>query len=274
MAFTLRAGVSSDIGAYRDVNQDAAFAAPWGAGVADGVGGGPAGDLASAAFLQRLVAGGQPASDAEALVDRIRWANWDLGAHVRRDPALAGMATTLTALWFAEDGDLLLAHTGDSRAYLLRAGRLSRQTRDDSYVQVLVEQGIVREEDAMTHPRRNIITASLSGDATDLVRVDERTPERGDRWMLCSDGVSDYLPDDAIEELLTGIADPQEAADELVRLSLEAGSRDNVTAVVADVMTDVRAGVRAGVTDDPGADEVRFFGSAAARFIDDVDRAG
>ncbi|MEI5604512.1 hypothetical protein WB307_49765, partial [Streptomyces brasiliscabiei] len=73
MAFTLRAGVSSDIGAYRDVNQDAAFAAPWGAGVADGVGGGPAGDLASAAFLQRLVAGGQPASDAEALVDRIRW---------------------------------------------------------------------------------------------------------------------------------------------------------------------------------------------------------
>lgn len=265
MAFILRAGVSSDIGAHRDVNQDAAFAASWGAGVADGVGGGPAGDLASAAFLRRLVSGGHPVSDAGALVDRIRWANWDLGAHVRRDPALAGMATTLTALWFSDGGELLLAHTGDSRAYLLRGGRLSRQTRDDSYVQVLIEQGLVREEDAMTHPRRNIITASLSGDATDPVRVDERTPERGDRWLLCSDGVSDYLPDDAIADVLRDVAGPQAAADELVRLSLEAGSRDNVTAVVADVA----AAAYEAATGAP-----RFFGAAASRFADEIDRVG
>ena len=262
MALCLSAGVHSDIGGYRDVNQDAAFVAPWGAGVADGVGGGPAGDLASAALVHRLVAGGDRVMDAPALAVRIREANWDLGAHVRRDPALAGMATTFTAVWFSQRGTLLLAHTGDSRAYLLRGGELMRQTRDDSFVQTLVEQGLVRAEDAMTHPRRNIITASLRGDATDLVRVAERVPVRGDRWMICSDGVSDYLPDDAIADVLRGAGDPQAAADETVRLALDAGSRDNVTAAVADVVD--------GAAD---ARPVRFAGAAAARFSEELDGA-
>ena len=262
MALCLSAGVHSDIGGYRDVNQDAAFVAPWGAGVADGVGGGPAGDLASAALVHRLVAGGDRVMDAPALAVRIREANWDLGAHVRRDPALAGMATTFTAVWFSQRGTVLLAHTGDSRAYLLRGGELMRQTRDDSFVQTLVEQGLVRAEDAMTHPRRNIITASLRGDATDLVRVAERVPVRGDRWMICSDGVSDYLPDDAIADVLRGVGDPQAAADEIVRLALDAGSRDNVTAAVADVVD--------GAAD---ARPVRFAGAAAARFSEELDAA-
>ena len=262
MALSLSAGVCSDIGGYRDVNQDAAFVAPWGAGVADGVGGGPAGDLASAALVHRLVAGGDRVPDASALAVRIREANWDLGAHVRRDPALAGMATTLTAVWFSERGALLLAHTGDSRAYLLRGGELIRQTRDDSFVQTLVEQGLVRAEDAMTHPRRNIITASLRGEATDLVRVAERYPVAGDRWMICSDGVSDYLPDDAIGEVLSAALDPHTAAHELVSLALEAGSRDNVTAVVADVVEGAAA-----------PRPVRFAGAAAARFAEELDAA-
>ncbi|HOQ22763.1 MAG TPA: protein phosphatase 2C domain-containing protein [Microbacterium sp.] len=262
MALSLSAGVCSDIGGYRDVNQDAAFVAPWGAGVADGVGGGPAGDLASAALVHRLVAGSERVPDASALAVRIREANWDLGAHVRRDPALAGMATTFTAVWFSERGGLLLAHTGDSRAYLLRGGELIRQTRDDSFVQTLVERGLVRAEDAMTHPRRNIITASLRGEATDLVRVAERYPVAGDRWMICSDGVSDYLPDDAIGEVLRAALDPHTAAHELVSLALEAGSRDNVTAVVADVV-DGAAAPR----------PVRFAGAAAARFAEELDAA-
>lgn len=262
MALCLSAGVHSDIGGYRDVNQDAAFVAPWGAGVADGVGGGPAGDLASAALVHRLVVGGDRVMDAPALAVRIREANWDLGAHVRRDPALAGMATTFTAVWFSQRGTLLLAHTGDSRAYLLHGGELMRQTRDDSFVQTLVEQGLVRAEDAMTNPRRNIITASLRGDATDLVRVAERVPVRGDRWMICSDGVSDYQPDDAIADVLRGAGDPQAAADEIVRLALDAGSRDNVTAAVADVVD--------GAAD---ARPVRFAGAAAARFSEELDGA-
>lgn len=260
MALSLRAGVSSDVGGYRDVNQDAAFVASWGAGVADGVGGGPAGDLASAALVHRVVAGGASVADATELASRIRTANWDIGAHVRRDPALAGMATTFTGVWFSRSGALLLAHTGDSRAYLLREDQLIRQTRDDSFVQALVEQGIVREEDAMTHPRRNIITASLRGEPSDLVRVSERVAVRGDRWLLCSDGVSDYLPDDAIAAVLRVAGETNHVAELLVAAALQAGSRDNVTAVVADI-----------VDGPPATETATFAGAAATRFTEKLD---
>lgn len=259
MSPSLRAGLVSDVGNHRAVNQDAAFAASWAVGVADGVGGGPAGDLASAALVHRLAAGGRRVMDAPGLAVRIRSANWDLGAHVRRDPALAGMATTFTALWITESGGLLLAHTGDSRAYLLRGEHLIRQTRDDSYVQALVDQGIVREEDAMAHPRRNIITASLRGEPTDLVRVTERVPVAGDRWVICSDGVTDYLPDDALAGVLRGVPDVTDAAHALVELALAAGSRDNVTAVVADVIDGA-----------PDGEHARFAGAAALRFTEEL----
>ncbi len=199
-------------------------------------------------------------ADAEAFVSRLRGANWDLGAHVRRDPALAGMATTFTGLWLDRRGGLLLAHTGDSRAYLLRDGHLIRQTRDDSYVQNLVDLGIVREEDAMQHPRRNIITASLRGEEEDMIRVATRIPVLGDRWLLCSDGVSDYLPDDVIAQQLIAGAERhgEEVAAELVALALDAGSRDNITAVVCDVVDGV-----------PGYEEPWWAGAAADRFAED-----
>ena len=266
MSVSLRSGVASETGAYRDVNQDAAFAATWGAGVADGVGGGPAGDLASAALVHRLVAGGARVPDAEALGVRVRSANWDLGAHVRRDPSLAGMATTLTTLWLSLDGALLLAHTGDSRAYRLRQGRLTRQTRDDSSRQALVERRLVHPEDAMLHLLRHIITASLRGGERDLVHVSTSAPRAGDRWMICSDGVSDYLPDDAIADVVAGDGAPQAVAEHLVMLALQAGSRDNVTAVVADVV-DATAGATPAVP-------VTFAGAAAARFTEDLTLAG
>lgn len=258
MSLRLRAGVVSDVGAFREDNQDAAFAASWGAAVADGVGGGPAGDLASSALLHRLVAGGVAVDDADAFHTRLRGANWDLGAHVRRDPGLAGMATTFTGLWLDRRGGLLLAHTGDSRAYLLRDGHLIRQTRDDSYVQTLVDLGIVAEEDAMAHPRRNIITASLRGEEEDLVRVAERIPIAGDRWLLCSDGVSDYLPDALIADLLQEGQGVDEIAETLVSASLDAGSLDNITAVVCDVVPGV-----------PGREEPIWAGAASDRFADD-----
>ncbi|CAN7261092.1 protein phosphatase 2C domain-containing protein [Microbacterium sp. LjRoot45] len=259
MTFRLQAGVWSDIGPHRDANQDAAFVASWGAAVADGVGGGPAGDLASAALLHRLVSGGSDVRDADELERRLHGANDDLAAHVRRDPGLAGMATTFTGVWLDRSGGLLLAHTGDSRAYLLRDGHSIRQTRDDSYVQTLVDQGIVSVEDAMHHPRRNIITASLRGDADDVVRVVERVPVAGDRWLLCTDGVSDYLPDEVIAEILRTDSDAELAARNLVDAALEAGSRDNVTAVVCDV--------RRGV---PDADEPMWAGAAADGFAVDL----
>src|SRR5690606_37109589 len=148
---------------FRESNQDAAFVAPWAAGVADGVGGGPAGDLASAALVHGLIAGGRRLTDATELAARVRTANWDLGAHVRRDPELRGMATACTGLCCPPGRTLLLGHPGASRAYLARGGRVTRQTRDASFVQARVDQGLVRAEDAASHRRRNIITASLRG---------------------------------------------------------------------------------------------------------------
>ncbi|MFI8632242.1 PP2C family protein-serine/threonine phosphatase [Microbacterium sp. NPDC077663] len=232
----IHAGVRSDVGGYRDVNQDAAFASPFAAAVADGVGGGPSGDLAAAAIIHKLITVRGALTSAAELVERLKAANWDIGAHIRRDAALAGMASTLTGVWLTADEALVVAHTGDSRAYLLRDGVLVRQTRDDSFVQALVDRGLGRPEDAGTHPRRNIITASLGGNDEDVIRVETRDARVGDRWFLCSDGVTDYVPEDALAEIVRGVTDPVRAAHAVVDLALAAGSRDNVTAVVCDVL--------------------------------------
>jgi protein phosphatase len=220
----------------RASNQDAAFTAPWGAAVADGVGGGPSGDLASAALVHRLVADGLRVTDREDLAVRIREANWDLSAHVRRNPELQGMATTFTGLVVTTSGELLLAHIGDSRAYRLRNAQFERQTRDDSYVQALVDRGLLEPTAAASHPRRNIITASLAGGEADAVTVATSDALVGDRWLLCSDGVSDYLEDEELGLALLSHRTPAEAAGALVADALAFGSRDNVTAVVCDVL--------------------------------------
>ena len=264
MPVRLRTAAVSDVGGYRAANQDAAFAAPWGAAVADGVGGGPSGDLASAALLHRLVAGRMMLPDAEALAVRIREANWDLRAHAERDESLRGMATTLTGIFLSSSGRLLVAHTGDSRAYLLRRGVFTRQTRDDSYVQALLDHGLIAPEDAASHPRRNIITASLRGGEDDTTSVVDRDVHIEDRWLLCSDGVTDYLPEDDVERALEAAASPATAAASLVSLALEAGSQDNVTAVVCDVEYVHHASAGQAPT---------FYGAAADRFCEELETA-
>ncbi len=135
-------------------------------------------------------------------------------------------------------GLLLLAHTGDSRAYRVRDGILTQQTRDDSYVQALVDRGMVSAADAASHPRRNLITASLSGAERDAAVVVEYRSLAGDRWMLCSDGLSDYVPDAEFAALLRVDRTVDEAAAACVALALEAGTRDNVTVVVCDVVSE------------------------------------
>lgn len=261
MTFRLIGAAASDIGNHRASNQDAAFTAPWGVAVADGVGGGPSGDLASAAFVHRLVADGLRVADGSQLVERIREANWDLRAHVQRDPGLQGMATTFTGLFVTTGGGLLLAHSGDSRAYRLRNAQLERQTRDDSYVQALVDRGMLTPEAAASHPRRNIITASLGGGESDTFSVADSDPQAGDRWLLCSDGVSDYLDDEELGLTLLQHRDPADVAQALVDAALANGSYDNVTAVVCDV------------ADGEAARDQRpvFAGSAAGRFEEDLE---
>jgi PPM family protein phosphatase len=254
----------SEVGPHRSSNQDAAFTASWGAAVADGVGGGPAGDLASAVLLHRLVAGVAGPSGAELLGTRIRLANWDLRAHTARDSALQGMSTTLTGVFVGIDAEeLLLVHVGDSRGYRMRDGVMRRMTRDDSYVQELVDRGLVAPEDAAVHPRRNIITASYSGDERDIVRIEPQEARNGDRWLLCSDGVTDYVPEDLLTQLLQACPEPASAASAIVALAERAGSRDNITAVIADV------------GDGPsGGDHATFAGAAAALFAEDLDDLG
>ncbi|WP_228484490.1 PP2C family protein-serine/threonine phosphatase [Microbacterium cremeum] len=265
----LRAAAVSDVGAHRATNQDAAFTASWGAAVADGVGGGPAGDLASAAFVHRLAAGPLEGIHAEQLADSIRSANWDLRLHVQRDPALHGMATTFTGLFVSRDGELLLAHTGDSRAYLLRSGVLSQQSRDDSLVQALIDQGLVSPEDAASHPRRNVITASLSGAEHDEATVAAHDHQAGDRWLLCSDGLTDYVPEADVRRILLDHRAVEDAAAACVTLALDAGTRDNVTVVVADVVaSDLEPADAGAVT---GA--TRYYGAAAERFMEGLESA-
>jgi serine/threonine protein phosphatase PrpC len=261
----LSAAAVSETGAHRTVNQDAAFTASWGGAVADGVGGGPAGDLASAAFVHRLAAGRVGTVDPETLTVSVRAANWDLRAHVERDPSLSGMATTFTGVFVSESDTVLLAHTGDSRAYLLRGGVLTQQTRDDSYVQALVDRGLVTVQDAASHPRRNLITASLSGGERDRVVVREHEARAGDRWVLCSDGLSDYVPH---EDIAAAVAHrgATEGAAAAVALALEAGTRDNVTVVVCDV----EVGAPQSFSAAPAA---AFYGAAAARFTEGLESA-
>lgn len=264
MPVRLRTAAVSDVGAYRAVNQDAAFAAPWGAAVADGVGGGPSGDLASAALVHRLVAGRMLLPDAEALAERIREANWDLRAHTERDESLRGMATTFTGIFVSRADRLLLAHAGDSRAYRLRDGALTRQTRDDSYVQALVDHGLLAPDAVASHPRRNLITASLGGAEADAAIVVDREAIAGDRWLLCSDGVTDYLPDEELQVVLITAPTPAAAAASLVALALEAGTRDNATAVVCDIEVTI---------DESSGQRTSFYGAAADRFCEDFETA-
>jgi len=207
------------------------------------------------------MAGARGPIDVEQLATLMRIANWDLRALVERDPALDGMATTFTGLFLSPAGVLLLAHTGDSRAYLLRDGAMSRETRDDSFVQLLIDSGIVGPADAAFHPHRNVITASLRGGEDDRIALTELPARPGDRWLLCSDGVTDYLPDQELIDVLAA-GGPQTAADAIVRLALTAGSRDNVTAVVCDV-----------VADAAWDDRPIFSGSAGDRFTESVDEA-
>lgn len=257
----LSAAVASDIGPRRSGNEDAAFVAPFAAAVADGVGGGPAGELASASLIHRVASSSRDIDSVDRLRGLMRWSNGDIGARVREDPSVAGMATTFTGLFLSGPG-LFLAHVGDSRAYLLRDGILSRQTRDDSWVQHLVESGLISPSDALTHPRRNIVTASFHGDPRDgdALAVTLLEPRAGDRWLLCSDGISDYLPDDLLAQTLGAHTEPDEAVAALVDLAIEAGTHDNATAVVCDI-TPGRS---------PADGRPLFAGAAADHFAEDV----
>jgi protein phosphatase len=230
----------TDVGRVREANEDSAFAGPYVALVADGVGGAAAGEVASATVAYVVSAIARLRQDQEpagVLRDAIEAARESLRTGIDVDLDRAGMATTLTAL--VTDGTtVVLGHVGDSRGYLFRDGVLRQITTDHTYVQQMVASGQLVPEQARRHPWRNVVMRSLHGGPVD---VDE-TPDiveldlgPGDRVLLCSDGLTDLVTDERIAEILH-VPDPDAAAARLVYAALDAGGSDNVTCLVLDVV--------------------------------------
>ncbi len=233
LAWALR----TEVGPVRGNNEDAVYASPRMAAVADGVGGAAAGEVASRAAIDALVHLDKCRLDGpleDALAAAIATGNERIGFIAECRPHMAGMSTTLTAVALGDDR-YVLANVGDSRTYLLRDGALTRLSRDDSYVQMLLDRGAVTPEEARRHPQRSLVLEALDGDPQRRPPDVTTAPARaGDRLLLCSDGLSDYVDDDAIAAVLRDGA-REDVAERLVAMALAAGARDNVSVVVADV---------------------------------------
>jgi PPM family protein phosphatase len=237
MALSLRYAVRSERGLVRSNNEDAAFAGPRLLALADGMGGHAAGEVASSLAIAELASlnDREPGEDLlPDLSDAIARANASISQHVAEHPGIEGMGTTLTAILFAGDR-IGLAHVGDSRAYLLRDGDLSQVTKDETFVQSLIDAGRLTPEEAWTHPQRSVVLRAMMGQDLDPSMV-VREVRPSDRYLICSDGLSDFVPAETIAETLRDIANPQHCVQQLVRLALRADSHDNVTCVVADVV--------------------------------------
>src|SRR5437588_2157678 len=236
----LRAGGATDTGLVRDHNEDNYLTDEGLFAVADGVGGHKAGEVASQTAVDTLQREfREPTTDG--LVDAVKTANrtvWDLA---ESNPDQRGMGTTLTAVALVnEDGEerLAVVNVGDSRAYLLQQGELEQLTEDHSLVEQLVREGQLTPEEAMVHPRRSIITRALGLDPDVEVDSWELTPYKGDRLLLCSDGLTNEVSDEQIASMLRTVSDPEEAARQLVQEARDHGGSDNITCVVVDVVDD------------------------------------
>jgi protein phosphatase len=222
--------------------------------VAEGMGGMAAGDVASTIVIACMAPLDEDVSDG-AMIDALRgaveMANQQIRDAVDANPAMEGMGTTLTAMLFS-GSRIGMVHIGDSRAYLLRDGEFAQVTKDDTYVQMLVDEGRITPEEAGSHPQRSLLTRALDGRDVDP-EYSVRQAKAGDRYLLCSDGLSSVVSFDTIAGTLREYADPNQCAERLVQLALRGGGPDNITVIVADV------------TDDNIVEESPIVGGAAAR---------
>jgi serine/threonine protein phosphatase PrpC len=236
MTLHLRWAAVTDRGHVRSNNQDAYYAGDRLLVVADGMGGMAAGDVASRLAVEAMTSLDVPIdndSQMDALHKALEVANGRIAEQVVADPDLQGMGTTLTAVIFSGTR-AAMAHVGDSRAYLLRDSRLNQLTKDDTYVQMLVDQGLIRPDEAAGHPRRSVVTRVLQGEPVSPAYVIVE-PEAGDRWLLCSDGLTAVVTNETIEQEMLAAADPKTCAERLVDLALRGGGPDNITVIVADL---------------------------------------
>ncbi len=239
----LRAGAATDVGLVRTNNQDDLLLASPLFAVADGMGGAAAGEVASATALRSLgaefaqvtrTAGVVPSADQ--LVQAAQAANRAVWEQAEANPPMRGMGTTLVALALVDGDRVAIVNIGDSRLYAMRHDELRQVTDDHNLVAELVAQGRLSEEEAEFHPRRNIMTRALGVEPDVPVDLFIEDPEPGDRYLLCSDGLPREVKDEQIASVLRRLADPGQAAQELVDEAIRRGGNDNVTVVVVDVV--------------------------------------
>jgi PPM family protein phosphatase len=236
MTLGIRYAKHSDIGRVREANEDSVYAGARLLAIADGFGGHGRGAPASASVTEALAPldAGVPAGDLLTALDQaVHSADAALREITRSDPSMEGSGSTLTAMLWS-GSRLGLVHVGDCRAYVLRDGELFQITHDHTLVQSLIDEGRLTPEEAASHPQRSLLLRALqgSGVAADL-KLHEARP--GDRYLLCSDGLSIVVPVQAVHDTLATAADPDDAVRRLVDLANDAGGPDNVTCVVADV---------------------------------------
>jgi protein phosphatase len=237
MTLTLRYAAQSDRGLIRDLNQDSVYAGPRLLAVADGMGGMAAGDVASNIVIAAMAPLDEDVP-GDALVDALRHAVGTANQHLRdtvdANPQLEGMGTTLTAVLFS-GSKFGMVHIGDSRAYLLRNNEFAQITKDDTYVQMLVDEGRVSPEEASSHPQRSLLTRALDGRDIDP-EYSVRQVLAGDRYLICSDGLSGVVSAETIGQAMRELTDPQACVERLVQLALRGGGPDNITVVIADAI--------------------------------------
>ena len=263
IAMQLVAAGDSNIGRTRASNQDSGYCGFNLFFVADGMGGHAGGDIASAIVTHQVsqvdALHDNPEAAAEAMREAMVAANRKLSQTVEEHGELAGMGTTFSGLMVA-GGKVAIAHIGDSRIYLARAGKVKQITKDHTFVQRLVDTGRITPEEALVHPRRSVLMRVL-GDVEDAPEIDLMTlgTKPGDRWMLCSDGLSGVVPEDVLERILLENGSPEEACELLIYEALEHGAPDNVTVVIVDIKS---AAFKA-----ESASEPQFLGSAASDVV-------
>jgi protein phosphatase len=261
VGMTVRAGAATDVGRVRKVNEDSVLADRSVFMVADGMGGHAAGEVASKIAIDAFEPlAGAPVRRRDDLVHALELANRRILESVARHPEQTGMGTTAAGLAVVNAGGSdhwAVFNVGDSRVYRYVDGRTRQVTVDHSEVRELVEAGIITEAEAAKHPLRNVVTRSLGSDPAPTPDVWVFPPHPGERFVVCSDGLSGELPLERIHALVSEFDDPQECAEALVSAAVEAGGRDNVSVVVV--------ALDAGDDDDEDVDTAPRAGTGAAR---------
>jgi PPM family protein phosphatase len=239
MTLVLRYAVRSDVGLIREGNEDSAYAGPHLLAIADGMGGHAAGEVASTVAIEALAGLDRQAPlshPLEALAAAVASASNTMQELSTQDPSTQGMGTTLTALLW-DGASVAICHIGDSRAYLLRDGELHQITRDHTLVQSLVDDGKISPAEAAGHPQRSLVMRALQSGTDAEPDLSVLQAEAGDRYLLCSDGLSDVVTsEDTLRDTLLRLTDRNQAVEQLINLALRGGGPDNITCIVADVI--------------------------------------